>query len=234
MHIFFDVETIPSQHPEARTWARETVKPPGSYKKPESIAKWWEEEGEAAADEAYRRQALDAAAGELVAISWATEDGEPETVARGPGESEADMLRAFFDRVAAILQRESVTGADGRPCWDADPFFIAHNAPFDLGYLWRRSIILGVRPPFRLPSPGARDGKDYGDTMTLWAGYRQTIGLSRLCRALGVPDPKTEGDGGQVFDWWQAGDLERIARYNRADVAAVRACWWRLHWGTAA
>jgi len=37
-------------------------------------------------------------------------------------------------------------------------------------------------------------------------------------------------DGGQVFDAWLAGDLDRIAEYNRGDVAAVRQVWHRLNW----
>lgn len=230
MRIYFDVETIPSQHPNARALAREGVRPPATYKKPESIAKWWEEEGEAAVEEAYRKQALDAASGELVSISWCTDDTEPETAIRGVGDTEAKVLRGFFDGVLALIEANTLRPGHGAPEWPPEPYFIAHNAPFDLGFIWRRAIILGIRPPFRLPSPGAREGKDYGDTMAAWAGYRQTIGLSRLCRALGLPDPKVAGDGGQVFDLWLAGELERIATYNQGDAAAVRDCWRRLQW----
>ena len=117
-----------------------------------------------------------------------------------------------------------------RHAWPDEPYFIAHNAPFDLGFLWRRCVVHGVRPAFLFPKPSAREGKDYGCTMAAWAGYKATIGLDRLCRALGVKSPKADGmDGSQVFDLWQAGHHEALAAYNRADVGAVRECWWRLN-----
>jgi len=66
-----------------------------------------------------------------------------------------------------------------------------------------------------LPAPTARVGKDYGDTMTLWAGYRNTIGLDRLCCALAIPSPKAEGiDGSQILDLWLTDKVDSIRRYN--------------------
>lgn len=230
MRIYFDIETLPNLAPEARELARQGVKPPGSYKKPESIAAWMETEGEAAAEEAYRKQALDAAAGELCAVGFANDDTEPVSLVRGNDEPEADFIRRALDSIMALVDTGCTTGPDDTR-WPDEPFFICHNAPFDLGFIWRRCVVHGIRPPFKLPSPNAREGKDYGDTMTTWAGYRNTIGLDRLCRALGIPSPKASGvDGGQVFDLWQAGELEALGRYNAADVEATRACWWKLNW----
>ena len=44
MQLIFDIETIPSQHPDAKAQARASIKPPGTLKKPESIAAWWDTE----------------------------------------------------------------------------------------------------------------------------------------------------------------------------------------------
>lgn len=229
MRIYLDIETLPNLAQNARDLARDGVKPPGNYKKPESIAEWWRTEGESAIDEAYRRQALDAATGELCAVGFASDDSEPTSLVRLHDEFERAFILRVMDGIKDLIDTGSQTGPDGRQ-WPDEPFFVCHNAPFDLGFLWRRCVVHGIRPPLRLPGPGARDGKDYGDTMTAWAGYRQTIGLDRLCRALGVPSPKAGGiDGSQVFDHWQAGNFVAIARYNRGDVAAMRACWWRLN-----
>lgn len=234
MRIYIDCETAPSQIMGAREAARAGVKPPANFKKPESIAAWWAEEGEAAVERAYRAQALDASQGELVAISWATDDTEPQTAIRGPGEDERLVLVRFFAAIQTLLEGAAVPGPDGQSIWQPDPYFIAHNAPFDLGFIWRRSIVLGIRPPWKLPSPAAREGRDYGDTMRLWAGHRDTISLDRLCQALGIPSPKADGmDGGAVLDGWMAGELDRIVRYNQADVLAVRAIWQRLNWEVA-
>lgn len=235
MNLYLDLETLPSLAPDARELARQGVKPPATHKKPETIAAWWETEAPAVIEEAYRKQALDAASGELCAVGFASDDTEPVSLVRGLEEAEADFLRRALAAILALVDTGSHTGPDGHR-WPDEPYFIAHNAPFDLGFLLRRCWAHGIRPPFRLPGPSAREGKDYGDTMTAWAGYRGTIGLDRLCRALGIPSPKADGmDGSQVFDLWQAGKHEAIAQYNLADVAAVRACWWRLTWqGVAA
>jgi hypothetical protein len=72
MRLYFDIESIPSQAPDARDLVRATIKPPATYKKAETIAKWWEEDAPAAIEEAYRKQALDATSGELItAIAYA-------------------------------------------------------------------------------------------------------------------------------------------------------------------
>ncbi len=230
MRIYIDIETLPNLAPEARELARQGVKPPGTLKKSESIEAWWRDEGPAAIEEAYRKQALDGAAGELCALGFASDDSEPVSLVRRLHEPERDFIRRALDGLLELLETATITAPDGRAFPD-EPYFIAHNAPFDLGFIWRRCIVHGIRPPFPFPKPSARDGKDYGDTMTLWAGYRNTISLNRLCRALGIASPKDGGiDGSQVFDLWQAGEHEALARYNAADVAAVRACWWRLNW----
>ncbi len=233
MRIYLDLETLPSLAPDARELARAGVRPPANYKKPETIEAWWETEGEAAAETAWRKQALDGAAGELCAVGFASDDTEPVSLVRGRDESEGDFLRRALTAIADLIDLANTATADGQ-LWPVEPFFIAHNAPFDLGFLMRRCWALGIRSPFRLPAPSARDGKDYGDTMTLWAGPRNTISLDRLCRALMVKSPKAGGvDGSQVFDLWQAGEVEAIAKYNAADVTATRACWWRLNWEAA-
>lgn len=234
MKIYLDVETLPSLSPAARDLARESVKPPGTLKKPESIAAWWETEAPAAIDEAHRKQALDAASGELCAVGFASDEVDPVSLVRGLDESERDFIARALDGIQGLLDAATVTAPNGHE-WPAEPYFIAHNAPFDLGFLMRRCWVNAIRPPFKLPQPSAREGKDYGDTMTAWAGYRGTISLDRLCRALGVPSPKAGGtDGSQVFELWQTGKHEELARYNAADVLATRRCWWRLNWEVAA
>ena len=234
MRTYFDIETLPSLAPEARELARAGVKPPANYKRPETLEAWWRDEGEAAAETAWRKGALDGAAGELCAVGFATDDTEPVSLVRGRHEPEGDFLRRALAELRALADADSVTGADGTP-WPVQEYFIAHNATFDLGFLLRRCWALGIKPPVKLPLPSARAGKDFGCTMELWAGPRERISLDRLCRALGVPTPKADGmDGSQVFDLWQAGEHERIATYNAADVRAVRACWHRLNWEAAA
>lgn len=226
MRLFFDVETLPSLSPDAREEVRKTIRPPANYKKPETIAEWWANEGEAAVERTYRSQALDAAQGELCAVGFATDAMAPVSLVRELAESEGVFIRRALAAIEQLRQDASPS-AD----WPAEPYFIAHNAAFDLGFLLRRCWVHGVKPPFTLPEPNSRPGRDFGCTMTLWAGPRERIALSAICKALGLPDPKAEGiDGGDVLDLWREGRHQELAAYNVRDVAGVRAVWYRLHW----
>ncbi len=229
MQIIFDLETVPSQHPDARELVRASIKPPGTLKKPESIAAWWANEADAAVEDAYRRQSLDGGlAGEVISIAACTPDGRQWVRCRTQEEKESELLLAFGAQVESWIDQDARAVAEGFN-YAQDPFLIAHNAAFDLGFLWRRCIVNGVRLPFKVPGPMARAGQHYGDTMSAWAGYGNRVSLDALCRALGVPSPKDNGmDGSQVFDAWLAGEHERIAQYNLADAVATLAVWERL------
>lgn len=229
MLIFLDVETCPTRDPALIDEIRAGIRPPANYKKPETIAEWMATEGERAAADAVGKTALDAAAGELIAIGLARDDDHPPVVlVRDQDVTERELLEHFFAHVQGWLDDDAVTDGGGRNVWGGDPYFVAHNAPFDLGWLWRRAIVHDVRPPFRLPTPNARAGKDYGCTMQAWAGYRDRISLKALCRALGLPNPKQDGNGAQAWQWWQDGNLDRVRTYCAGDVVAVRSIWSRL------
>lgn len=228
MRLYFDIETIPSQHPEAMERARAAIKPPGNMKKAETIAAWWNEEGERAILDAYQKQALDAAEGEVAALAYALDHHPPKAWVREKGEDEAGFLQKALQGIAAAVDEHLNQYGDAR--FPESPYLVAHNAMFDIGFIRRRCMVHGIRPPTWFPSMFARDGRDYGDTMTLWAGPRERISLDRLCRALGIESPKSAGvDGAGVFGLWQAGRYEEIARYNTGDVIAVRTAWLRMN-----
>jgi hypothetical protein len=227
MRVYFDIETIPSQQPGAREAAKAGIKPPANYKKEDTIAAWWADQGEQAAEDAYRKQALDGAEGEVCAASWAIDDGTVFSMVRPHEEDEATFLRKLVDALGLHVDR--VENEFYSPQFPEPIYLIGHNAMFDIGFMRRRCWVHGIKPPTWFPALHARDGKDYGDTMTMWAGYRERISLDRLCKALGVPSPKVDGmHGGAVFELWQAGEFDKIATYNAADVMATRQCWLRM------
>jgi len=235
--ITLDIETIPSQQPGTRDHIRANIKPPGTLKKPESIAAWWQTEAETAVDEAHRKQSLDGGLhGEIISIALVGNDldDDPGWVhCRAQGESEADLLTRFAAAVVERIDRAARGLVDGYN-FAQDPYFIAHNAAFDLPFIWHRCIVNGVRLPFKFPRPSAREGKDFGCTMLQWAGYGGRVSLDALCRALNVPSPKSGGiDGAGVYDAWLAGEHERIAAYNLRDTIATAAIWHRLQGGAA-
>jgi hypothetical protein len=222
MLLFIDVETIPGQSEEARAIARAETKAPGNLKKPESVAAWWLGHGEAAVEEVWRRQALDPALGELCAIGFAFgEDSPAVSVVRRLDEAERDFLKRAISTINAAIEM------DGGASWHESrrPFLIAHNAPFDCGFLRARCWANRIHPPRWLPKPDARLGRDYGDTMQVFAGYGGKVSLSKLCRCLGIHDPKQDGDGRDVLALWKEGQHDALAAYNRADVEAARTSW---------
>ncbi len=233
MQIIFDLETIPSQQPDARELVRASIKPPGTLKRADSIAAWWENEAAAAVEDAYRKQSLDGGlAGEIISIAAVTPDGRQWVRCRAQGEPEAELLLAFGAQVEAWIDEDARAVAEGFN-FAQDPFLVAHNTAFDLGFLWRRCIVNGVRLPFKVPGPMARAGQHYGDTMLLWAGWGNRVSLDALCRALGVPSPKGDLDGSMVFDAWLVGKYAEIERYNLNDALATAEVWHRLQGGAA-
>lgn len=232
MRLFIDTETVPSQHPNALTEAAASVRPPATLKKPESIAAWWATEAVAAAQEAWRKQSLDGGtAGEIISIACTDGEGREWAHCRAVGESEAALLTAFIEAVEGWTCEDAAKLYGSASAWPIDDHrLIAHNAAFDLGFLWRRMAINAVRIPKWLPSPQARAGKAYGCTMQAWAGFGKFIGLDALCRALGVTSPKEAGgmDGSKVFDAWLAGQHQEIAAYNLEDARAVASVSHRL------
>lgn len=248
MDFTFDTETIPPQRPdvfaeilaeEQRTAELEaaSIEPPGNYKSPETIAKWWSETGtprrnsimatvEAAADEKYRKLALDGAYGQLAVLGYAIDDRDPVAIYRKDdwATSEAEIIRTLY---SVVLEAASKAHNQIR--------FIGHNIiGFDLRYLFQRSVINGIRPPAFIPfntKPWEQD--KVLDTMIAWAGVGRTISLDNLCKALGIPSPKGAIDGSKVWDYVKDGRIDEVADYcANGDVAQTRACAQRLTFAT--
>jgi hypothetical protein len=220
MHIYLDIETIPGQAPGLKDEIARSIAPPANYSKSETIARWEAETKPGLVEEAWRKTAFAGDRGEIVCIGWAVDDAPAQTLTRTLSSPEAWLLGEFF---AAV--RRAIEASHGRiPRW------VGHNVrDFDLRFLYQRAVVLGVRPPFALPHD-ARPGSDFVfDTMTAWAGWGGRVSLARLCAALGLPakgaEIGEEMDGSRVWDLVQAGRLDDVAEYCRADVERVR----RLH-----
>ena len=235
MRIFLDLETCPTTDPELIREIESGISAPGNYTKPESIQAWMETKGEIAKREAIAKTALSPEDGSIISVCLATDDGEPVTFMRPPEEpDDARLLRQVYAYLDDILTDASVTSnTTGELLHRPNPWFVAHNGvAFDLPWLWKRSVIHGIEAPFTLYSPDElRHGKNAFDTMLGWAGLRGTISLSRLCRVLGLTDPKANQagiSGKNAFEFWQRGDLDTVDLYNRGDVLAVREIFHRM------
>lgn len=187
--------------------------------KDDAIAKWEdkfaEEKAPEVAEEKWRKTSFDGAAGELISIAWAVEDEMILSVSRQIGDSEADMMQDFYDRLQDRLGRKT-------------PYFIGQFlAGFDLKFIFHRAVILGVQPPFDLPFNG-RHGSDFFCTQIAWAGYKGRMSQDNMCKALGIEGKPDDIDGSKVWDFVNAGKVERVEEYNRDDVNKVRQIHKRL------
>ena len=227
MRIFIDIETCPTTDPATIREIEDGVTPPGNISKAETIAAWKRDKKPAAVAEAIAKTALDASTGgSITAIGIATDDHDPVVLTRDPSDdSDAALLRSAFNLINDILlEAAPISPTDGERLFKPEPYFIGHNVSFDLGFLWRRAVITGVQIPFDLPAPGdTRHGKNCFCTMQAWAGWGNRISLSRLARALHLPDPKANGmTGATAWLAWRDGDLESVKTYCAGDVATAR------------
>jgi 3'-5' exonuclease len=225
MQVYFDIETIPcaDRQPFIEE-ARNNFKAPSGLTKAQAgadlglsadeikftsagdlTARWEREMAEKkapeVAEQAWRKTALDGTKGRVLSIAHKV-NGQPNVVI-GTDQQEALTIKAFFEMVAD-------------DCGDRPPFFIGHNIIFDLKFLFRRSVILGIQPPFELPFKG-RHGSDYYCTSQAWCVHGEYISLDNLSIALGLGG-KGDFDGSMVCDAWLAGEYDKIRDYNLADV----------------
>lgn len=217
--IFLDIETAPTQDEETRLEIQDAIRPPGQYKKEESIAEWMATNGAAAFDEQYRKTALDGAKGHVACIGLAVDDGPAITFYSDQWlENEAGTLADFFDALNDA----------GKKNRGAPLHFIGHNVlDFDLRFLFHRAVVLGVKPsPFFTVNPSQYSDFVY-DTMRQWAGHRNYISLDGLCKALKIPG-KGDMDGSMVWDYIKDGRISEVARYCADDVERVRQLYNRM------
>jgi len=206
-----------------------SVRPPAVLKRAESIAAWERDDKPAAIEEALLKTALDGTYGQIVCVGVAVDNEPPITIESDSSdpltlEHEMGVLRNLF-----AWLRANRAGTHG-----LRPTIVGHNLiGFDLPFLWRRSVVHGLRPPFWLPRNPKPWAEGIADTMLMWAGDRGTIGMDRLCRVLGVAG-KGDISGADVWPLVQAGNLAEVAAYCRDDVERTRALYRRMTFAEAA
>ena len=206
--VYFDLETIPSQSPEYLKRCLEKVKPPASIKKPSSVKKWYEESAEGAAQDLFGKSSFDGGRGHICTIAWAKNDDEVKCFHAATLEDEKPLISAFFNDLDKY-HSETLVG---------------HNIiGFDIGFIRKRAIALGVQLPgaYKLPRDPKPWDKKIHDTMIMWAGSGKTISMDDLCDILGIPG-KEGFDGSMVAEAWANGEHATIAEYCQNDVARTR------------
>lgn len=227
MNVFFDLETLPSQDPAVKAELAAAVTAPAKLSKPESIAEWLAANRESEAEAAWLKTSFDGGVGQACVIGWAIEDEEPQSLQVGAlgREDEADMIEEWFRALHEVHRGTSGT----RPC------FVGHNIiGFDLPFLWKRAMVLNVKPPLWFP----RNPKPWSDvvcdTMLLWDSTQRAGGsMDRLCRLLGISG-KGDMDGSKVWPMVRDGQIDAVSEYCRDDVERTRAMYRRMNFLQAA
>jgi 3'-5' exonuclease len=251
LEVVFDLETIPSQDPELidsiRADLRENFKAPSDMTKERACAElgmqdpseikftskaralemWVErfrdEKLEETAQEMLHKTCFDGAQGKIAVIGFAIGDNAPtvyslDSLDPFDADPEIDLITGFFNDIAQEYSPSSMR----------NPLFIGHNiARFDLPFLFKRAVILGIKPPAFIPFGAAPWADSIYDTMTRWDA-NNSIKLDALCKALSVPG-KTEGiNGADVWPMIQAGRIGEVAAYCMDDVDAARNAFRRM------
>lgn len=191
---YLDIETIPDQSEGAFERAMEGISVPANYKNEETIEKYKQEK----AQEAWEKTALDGFKGHVCCIVRDDKRYIMQDV-----DAEKDILEWFF--------------SDMKEC-----VLVGHNIiGFDIQFLTRRALVLGVKLPGEWIWPRALKpwDKSVFDTMTALGG-KDWISLDNLAKALGIKGKS--GNGGAVNFMWQNGMHDEIAEYCADDVRVVR------------
>lgn len=235
MYLYFDIETIPNQSESALKQIqaeiekeKEKIAAPGNYKDPEKIAEFCNLkccELDRQVDANWRKTALDGGSGHIAAICWAINDREVIGHRLSwPVVNEREVIVEFFD---------SVTNAIGRSGGDfgrvrSSPRVVGHNvAGFDLTFVWKRCVVLGIRPPDWMPINPKPWADNVYDTMLQWSGAGRYISMDKLCALMDIPGKGSELggeeiDGSKVWDFVLAGRIADVERYCAADVERTR------------
>jgi hypothetical protein len=139
--------------------------------------------------------------------------------ARGRGELETKALTARQVADERLILEDFWEVVRARRDW----CFITYNGlAFDLPFLIRRSIYLGVAPTTGLPTrPFALDS--HFDVMRCLANWEraESVRLDIVAELLGLAKSPAGMEGSQVFGLWKAGRIDEIEAYCLGDVRLV-------------
>jgi 3'-5' exonuclease len=177
------------------------------------------------AETIYDKAGIYAEFGKVICISVGCIQGEAEdrklVLTSYAGHDEKTLLLQF----AEMMKKWSGS---------ADKLLCAHNGKeFDFPYLCRRMIINSVEIPEALKIAGRKPWEvRHLDTLEMWkfGDYKNYISLKLLAQCFGIPSPKDDIDGSQVYGvYYKEKNLDRIVTYCQKDVTTLAQVLLRYH-----
>lgn len=110
-----------------------------------------------------------------------------------------------------------------------------HNGKnFDIPFLCRKMIMLGIPIPYILNTMGKKPWEiAHDDTMEMWGfgEWGKKVSLDLLAASLGIPTPKDVMDGSQVAHYYYQVEngIKLIGEYCNKDVITLAKCYLRLN-----
>ena len=211
--LFLDIETVPAF--------------PDIEQAPEEYKKLWEKKAEQlkekekediTPEELYEKAGIYAEFGKIICISVGYLSND-----KG---SRQFRVKSFFGHDEKIILENFCKLLDSS-FNSRFSFLCAHNGKeFDFPYLTRRIIINHIPVPEALETYGKKpwEIEYFLDTLQMWrfGDYKSYTSLALLCYVLGIPTPKDDIEGKDVWRvYYLDNDLERIVNYCEKDVLAV-------------
>lgn len=213
--LFLDIETVPEEqhfndldHTKKALWEHKS-----QYQRKEDFT----------AEEFYDRAGIWAEFGKIICISvgYFTQQGDSRlfrtTSFHG---DEITLLKDFKNLLISHFSQ-------------AKHLLCAHNGKeFDFPYIARRMIINNIELPHKLNLFGKKPWEvPHLDTLELWkfGDYKTYTSLKLLTTVLGIPSPKDDIDGSEVYRvFYEENDIDRIITYCEKDTIAVAQIFLRL------
>jgi len=213
--LFLDIETVPETQnfSELDDLKQELWELKSQYQRKE----------DATAEEFYERAGIWAEFGKIICISvgYFNIQGDKRTfrVTSFYGD-EVKILKEFKNLVINHFSQ-------------AKHLLCAHNGKeFDFPYIARRMIIHNIQLPYKLNLFGKKPWEvPHLDTLELWkfGDYKTYTSLKLLANVLGIPSPKDDIDGSEVYRvFYEEKNMDRIITYCEKDTITVAQILLRL------
>jgi uncharacterized protein YprB with RNaseH-like and TPR domain len=213
--LFLDIETVPEtrQFSDLDNTKQDLWEAKSQYQRKEDTT----------AEEFYERAGIWAEFGKIICISVGYFNFQ--------GDDRTFRVTSFFGDEIKILK--DFKNLLINHFSQAKHLLCAHNGKeFDFPYIARRMIINSIEIPYKLNLFGKKPWEvPHLDTLELWkfGDYKTYTSLKLLSNVLGIPSPKDDIDGSEVYRvYYEENNLDRIIAYCEKDTIAVAQIFLRL------
>lgn len=213
--LFLDIETVP----EKENFFELDINKQDLWEQKSK----YQRKDEHTAEAFYERAGIWAEFGKIICISvgyFSLQNNNREFRVKSFSGEEVNLLKNFKNLLVSHFSQ-------------AKHLLCAHNGKeFDFPYIARRMIIHGITLPYKLNLFGKKPWEvPHLDTLELWkfGDYKNYTSLKLLTHVLGIPSPKDDIDGSDVYHvFYKEKQLERIINYCEKDTIAVAQILLRL------